>query len=247
MGKLEGKVALVTGASRGIGAGIAQALAAEGAAVVVNYAASPAAAESVVEAIRGAGGQAVAMAGNVADPAAARALVDGTVEQLGRLDVLVNNAGITRDRAISGISDEQWNEVLAVNLTGAFSTTRALYPHLRKQRGGTIINVSSVVARTGNAGQANYVAAKAGLIGLTKATALEIARFGATCNALLPGFIETDMTAGLHEKIRAGILERIPLGRYGTVEDVARAALFLAADAPYMTGQCLDVNGGLAM
>ena len=202
MPDLTGKVALVTGASRGIGAAIATRLAQCGAAVAVNYAGSEAAAAEVVSAIEAAGGRAIALQGDVSDGDAAVALVQGTIDGLGGLDIIVNNAGITRDGLVVRMSDEDWNAVIGTNLTGVFNVTRASARHLMKQRGGTIVNVTSVVGLVGNAGQANYAAAKAGVIGVTKSVAKELAPRGVRVNAVAPGFIYTDMTASLPENIQ---------------------------------------------
>ncbi|HEY5468269.1 MAG TPA: 3-oxoacyl-[acyl-carrier-protein] reductase [Coriobacteriia bacterium] len=246
MKRLEGKCALVTGASRGIGAAIALRLAAEGASVAVNYAGSRDAALQVAAAIEDAGGRAVTLQADVSDPAAATALVEAALSELGALDIVVNNAGITRDGLLVRMSDEDWAAVIATNLTGVFSVTRAVGKVMMKARSGSIINISSVVGIAGNAGQANYSAAKAGVIGLTKSVARELAPRGVRCNAVAPGFIETDMTAALTAAQRDAILGEIALGRLGSVEDVASAVAFLASDdASYVTGQVLAVDGGM--
>ena len=246
MKRLEGKCALVTGASRGIGAAIALRLAAEGASVAVNYAGSRDAALQVAAAIEDAGGRAVTLQADVSDPAAATALVEAALFELGALDIVVNNAGITRDGLLVRMSDEDWAAVIATNLTGVFSVTRAVGKVMMKARSGSIINISSVVGIAGNAGQANYSAAKAGVIGLTKSVARELAPRGVRCNAVAPGFIETDMTAALTAAQRDAILGEIALGRLGSVEDVASAVAFLASDdASYVTGQVLAVDGGM--
>ncbi len=246
MTRLEGKCALVTGASRGIGAAIALRLAAEGAAVAINYAGSRDAALQVAAAIEAAGGRAVTLQADVSDPAAATALVEATVAELGALDILVNNAGITRDGLLVRMSDEDWASVISTNLTGVFSVTRAATKFMMKARAGSIINITSVVGISGNAGQANYSAAKAGVIGLTKSVARELAPRGVRCNAVAPGFIETDMTAALSEAQRTAVTSAVALNRLGTVEDVAAAVAFLASDdASYVTGQVLAVDGGM--
>ena len=243
---LAGQVALVTGASRGIGAAIAQELAAAGATVVVNYASSPAAAEAVVNQISAAGGQAWAHQSNVADEEQVDALIKAVLEREGRLDVLVNNAGITRDGLLMRMKSADWQSVIDLNLTGVFLCTRAVSRAMLKARSGRIINITSVVGLMGNPGQANYSAAKAGVIGLTRSSAAEFASRGVTVNAVAPGFIESDMTAELDKE---PILKAIPLGRMGQAAEVASAVRFLAADpaAAYMTGQVLQVDGGMVM
>lgn len=246
MSDLTGKVALVTGASRGIGAAIALELAARGAAVSVNYSGSASAAAAVVDEIDSAGGRAVAVQADISDAAAATALVTTTLEQLGGLDIVVNNAGITRDGLLVRMSDEDWSAVIDTNLTGVFNVTRASARHLMKQRSGAIINVTSVVGLVGNAGQVNYSAAKAGVIGLTKSIARELASRGIRVNAVAPGFIETDMTNALPEKVRESVVAQIALGRFGAPCDVATAVAFLASDeATYITGQVLAIDGGM--
>lgn len=243
---LTGQVALVTGASRGIGAAIAAELAACGATVVVNYASSEAAAAAVVGAIEAAGGRAWAHRANVADETDVEAMVKAVLEREGRLDVLVNNAGITRDGLLMRMKTADWQSVIDLNLTGVFLCTRAVSRPMLKARSGRIINITSVVGLFGNAGQANYSAAKAGVIGLTRSNAAEFAARGVTVNAVAPGFIESDMTASLDKE---PILKAIPLGRMGTASEVAGAVRFLAADpaAAYMTGQVLQVDGGMVM
>ena len=246
MSDLTGKVALVTGASRGIGAAIAKRLASDGASVAVNYAGSQAAAETLVAEIVAAGGRAVALRADVSDPAAATALVAAAVEAFGGLDVVVNNAGITRDGLIVRMSDEDWDAVIRTNLTGVFNVTRAASKLLMKQRSGAIVNITSVVGLVGNAGQVNYAAAKAGVIGLTKSVARELAPRGVRVNAIAPGFIETDMTSDLPDAARDGALGQIALKRFGSVDEISAAVSFLAGDeAGYITGQTLAVDGGM--
>ncbi len=246
MARFDEKVALVTGASRGIGAAIALRLASEGAAVVVNYAGSRDAAVSVVDAIVAGGGRAIAVQADVTDPAACTGLVQSTIDAYGTLDILVNNAGITRDGLLVRMSDEDWDAVLTTNLTGVFSMTRAAAKVMMKARTGSIVNISSVVGIAGNAGQANYAAAKAGVIGLTRSVARELASRNVRCNAVAPGFIETDMTAKLTDAQREAIASGVALGRFGSGEDVAAAVAFLASDeGSYVTGQVLAVDGGM--
>jgi len=243
---LNGKVALVTGGSRGIGAEIAIELASRGASVAVNYAGSQACADTVVARIAEAGGTAVALKADVSDPVACASLVEQTIEHLGAVDILVNNAGITRDGLVVRMSDEDWSAVIDTNLTGVFSVTRAAAKHMMKKRAGSIVNVTSVVGLVGNAGQANYAAAKAGVIGLTKSVARELAARNVRANAVAPGFIETDMTACLSEPVREGARGQIAMGTFGSPGDVAKAVAFLASDdAKYITGQVLAVDGGM--
>ena len=243
---LNGQTALVTGAGRGIGRAIAIALAECGAEVVVNYASSAAAAEDVVEAITASGGQAWAQKADVSDEADVDNLIKAVLERSGRLDVLVNNAGITRDGLLMRMKTSDWQAVIDLNLTGVFLCSRAVARPMLKQKSGRIINITSVVGLMGNAGQANYAAAKAGVVGLTKSTAKELASRGITVNAVAPGFIATDMTKDLDAD---AILRDIPLGTFGTQEQVAGAVRFLAADpaAAYITGQVLQVDGGMVM
>jgi 3-oxoacyl-[acyl-carrier protein] reductase len=244
---LQGKAALVTGGSRGIGRAIALELASMGAAVAVNYAARADDAADVVAAIEAHGGRAVALGGDVSDPAAAAALVAHVAEQLGGLDVLVNNAGIARDNLALRMKDSEWLDVLAVDLSGAFYCSRAALRPMLKAHWGRIVNVASIAGTSGNAGQANYSAAKAGLIGLTKALAREVGSRAITVNAVAPGFIETEMTASLPAEIHAQVAARASLQRMGRVEEVAAAAAFLASPAAgYITGQVLIVDGGLS-
>ncbi len=246
MNGLMGRSALITGASRGIGAACARELAALGARVVINYAGSREAAESVVSDIVSSGGQATALRGDVSDPTSAQSLVEATVDLYGSLDILVNNAGITRDNLIVRLSDDDWTSVIDTNLSGVFYVTRAASKVMMKQRFGSIINITSVIGLVGNAGQVNYAAAKAGVIGLTKSVAKELAGRGVRANAVAPGFIETDMTATLPDSVREAASAQIAMKRFGTPSDVAKAVAFLAGDdAAYITGQVLAVDGGM--
>jgi 3-oxoacyl-[acyl-carrier protein] reductase len=244
--RLSDRVAIITGASRGIGRAVALALAAEGAKVVVNYASSSDAAQQVVTAITDAGGSAIALQADVSKLEQVDALFNETLEKFGRVDVLVNNAGITRDTLLLRMKPEDWQAVIDLNLTGVFLCTRAVSKVMLKQRSGRIINIASVSGQMGNPGQANYSAAKAGVIGFTKTVAKELASRGITVNAVAPGFIATDMTSDLKSE---EILKYIPLGRYGEPEEVAGMVRFLAADsaAAYITGQVFNVDGGMVM
>ncbi len=244
--RLDGKVAIVTGASRGIGRAIALSLAADGAQVVVNYASSGAAADAVVAEIVGMGSQAIALQADVSKADQVEALFSATLEKWSRVDVLVNNAGITRDTLLLRMKPEDWQAVIDLNLTGVFLCTRAASKIMLKQKSGRIVNISSVVGEMGNPGQANYSAAKAGVLGFTKSVAKELASRGITVNAVAPGFIATDMT---HAVKADDILKFIPLGRYGQPEEVAGLVTFLAADpsAAYITGQVINVDGGMVM
>ena len=243
---LDGQVALVTGSSRGIGAVIARRMAQAGAKVALNYNASVDAAIEVRDSISNAGGDAMLTAGDVSDEFQSEQIIKAVVAEFGRVDILVNNAGIHRDRLLMRMTPADFDEVLQVNLRGAFLCTKFVMPHLIRQHYGRVINVSSVVGLTGNPGQANYAAAKAGLIGFTKAVAREVASRNVTVNAVAPGFIATGMVEGLTQDQRNQILERIPMGRFGTSEDVADTILFLSSKgAGYLTGQVLTVDGGL--
>lgn len=245
---LSGKAALVTGASRGIGRDIALELAAAGANIAINYAGNAAKAEEVAELVKSHGKKAIVIQANVGVFSEVQAMVKKVVNEFGRLDILVNNAGITRDNLIMRMKERDWDEVIETNLKGVFNGIKAVSRPMMKQRFGRIINLSSVVGVLGNAGQANYVAAKAGVIGLTKSAAKELASRNITVNAVAPGFIETDMTAKLDEKTQQQLVEQIPLARMGQSRDVARVVRFLASDdASYMTGQTLHVDGGMAM
>ena len=246
--KLEGKKVLVTGASRGIGRAVALAMAAEGADVVVNYAGSEAAAKAVAAEIEAMGRKALVIQADISSNEAATAMVDQVVKEMGRIDVLVNNAGITRDGLLMRMKEEDWDAVLTTNLKGVFNCTKAVIKYMMKQKAGHIVSISSVVGLAGSAGQANYAAAKAGVIGFTKAVAKEVAARGITVNAVAPGFIQTDMTAVLSEMVVEGMLQNIPQRKLGEPSDVAKAVVFLASDdANYITGQILNVDGGMVM
>lgn len=248
--RLENKVALVTGASRGIGAGIVRKLAAEGADIVINYVgeANLADAQVLQKELEALGRRVLLIDANVADFNAAAAMVDEAVVKLGRIDILVNNAGINRDTLLLRMKEEDWDAVLAVDLKGVFNVTKAAVKYMMKQRYGRIISISSVVGVAGNAGQVNYAAAKAGVIGLTKSVAKEVASRNITANAIAPGFIRTPMTAKMPEVAVEAALKTIPLGRMGEAEDIAKAVVFLASeDADYITGQILHVDGGMLM
>jgi 3-oxoacyl-[acyl-carrier protein] reductase len=246
--KLEGKAALVTGASRGIGREIALELARQGADVAVNYSGSEAKAHEVVEEIKALGRKAFAIQCNVADSESVSNMVKVTIENFGRLDILVNNAGITKDNLLMRMKEDEWDDVININLKGVFLCTKAVTRQMMKQRSGRIINISSIVGVSGNPGQANYVAAKSGVIGLTKTAAKELASRGITVNAVAPGFITTDMTDKLADDLKAEMLKQIPLAKLGEPQDVAKVVAFLASDdSRYMTGQTLHVDGGMVM
>jgi 3-oxoacyl-[acyl-carrier protein] reductase len=245
---LSGRCAVVTGGSRGIGRAIVVRLAEQGADVVFSYRDNATAAADTVAAVEALGRKAIAHQGDVADPASAESLVKAALEAFGKVDILVNNAGITRDDLIMRMSVDAWREVLETNLFGAFYTTKAVTRPMLKAKGGRIINITSVSGQAGQTGQANYSAAKAGLIGLTKATARELASRGITANAVAPGFVLTELTRDLPEPLQAQITAATPLGRFGTAGEIANAVAFLASDeAAYITGQVLAVDGGLVM
>ncbi|MGN8792659.1 3-oxoacyl-[acyl-carrier-protein] reductase [Acidaminococcus fermentans] len=245
---LVGKVALVTGGSRGIGRAIALKLAENGADVAINYAGNTAAAEEVKAAIEQMGRKALLIQCSVADTDGVQAMVNQVVKELGRLDILVNNAGITRDGLLMRMKEADWDDVMNTNLKGVYNCSKAVMRTMMKQKSGRIVNMASVVGEIGNAGQANYAAAKAGVIGFTKSLAKEVASRGITVNAIAPGFIATDMTRVLSDDQKAEMARTIPLGRAGQPEDVANAVLFLASEgAAYITGQVLNVDGGMVM
>lgn len=245
---LEGKVAVVTGASRGIGKAIALELAGRGAFVVINYNGSLDRAMEVKQEIEEKGGQAAVCQCNVSDFEKCGAFIQGVIKEYGSIDILVNNAGITKDGLLMKMSEEDFDSVLDVNLKGAFNTIRFASRQMLKQRSGRIINMSSVVGISGNAGQVNYASSKAGIIGLTKAAAKELASRGITVNAVAPGFIETEMTEVLSDAVKESTAAQIPLGKFGKPEDIAKTAAFLASeDAGYITGQVIQVDGGMAI
>ncbi|MTI79844.1 MAG: 3-oxoacyl-ACP reductase FabG [Firmicutes bacterium] len=243
---LDGKVALVTGSSRGIGRAVATALAKAGANVVVNYAGRADAAEETANIIKEAGQKALVVKADVADAGQVKEMVDKTIKEFGRLDILVNNAGITRDNLLMRMKDEDWDSVLDTNLKGAFNCCRAVARPMLKARGGRIINISSVVGLSGNPGQVNYSAAKAGLIGITRTLAGELGSRGITVNAVAPGFVTTEMTDNLPDEVKDNLKERIPLGRLGAPEEIADVVTFLASPtAGYITGQTIAIDGGM--
>lgn len=245
---LKGQTALVTGGSRGIGRSIALALAAHGVKVAVNYSGSLQAAEETVARIHELGSEGIVLQGNVGSSSDAENLVKEVIQTWGKIDILVNNAGITRDNLIMRMKEEEFDQVIETNLKGVFNCLKAVTRPMMKQRYGRIINISSVVGVTGNPGQVNYTAAKAGVIGMTKSAARELSSRGITVNCIAPGFIDTDMTRELSDEVRSELIKGIPLGELGRAEDIANAAVFLASEgAAYMTGQTLHVDGGMYM
>ncbi len=248
MGSLEGTVVVVTGAGRGIGRAIAEELGQGGAKVVVNYSQSKAPAEDLVAQLQQNGSpESVAIQADVSDAEQAARLIEDTVKHFGRIDALVNNAGINVDRTMKKMSVDDWNKVIQTDLNSCFYTVKAAQSYFMQQGSGTIINISSFVGQMGNFGQANYAAAKAGIIGFTKVAALELARSNVTVNAICPGFIETEMFSGIPDNVKESILKRIPLGRIGRPQEIARAVRYLIVDGAYITGQTLNINGGIYM
>jgi acetoacetyl-CoA reductase len=245
MADLSGKTCLVTGGSRGIGRAIALELGRRGASVAVGYASNKEAAEAVVGEIATSGGDSFSLGFDVGDPAAIEPAVATVLERFGKIDVLVNNAGITRDRSLAKMSTEEWDAVLQTNLSSVFHLTSRVLPHMVAAGSGRIVNISSVIGLHGNFGQANYAAAKAGIIGFTKSAALELARKGVTVNAIAPGFIETEMIAAMPDQVRASILEKIPMGRFGRPDEIAQVVAFLVTHGDYITGQVIEINGGM--
>jgi acetoacetyl-CoA reductase/3-oxoacyl-[acyl-carrier protein] reductase len=247
MNKLEGRQALVTGAARGIGRAIAKALASEGADIAINYQSSEADAVSLADELTKAGRKTLLFKGNVGERSTWNSMIEKIKQTWGRLDILVNNAGITRDKTLRKMTDDDWLTVLNTNLNACYFGVSAVMPTMIEQKYGRIINISSFVGQAGNFGQANYAASKGGIIAFTKTAALELAKYNVTCNALAPGFTETGMLAKVPEQVQSQILARIPMGRFGKPEEVAKAVLFLAADGDYVTGQQINVNGGVYM
>ncbi len=247
MAGLDDQVAVVTGSSRGLGRAIALELAQQGATVVINYNRGEAEARDVASQVEQQGGKCAVIQGDVAESSQARNLINEAIGQFGRLDVLVNNAGITRDRSMRKLTDDDWVEVINTNLNSAWYCTAAAVPKMIEQNHGRIINISSFVGQAGNFGQANYSASKAGLIGFTKTAALELARYNITVNAIAPGFLATEMVGQIPENIQTQIKQRIPLGRFGEAEEVARVVAFLAVHGDYITGSQININGGVYM
>ena len=247
MNRLEGRKALITGAARGIGRAIAKLFASEGADVAINYQSSEADALSLADEISRAGRKSLLLKGNVGERTTWNTMVEKIKQSWGRLDILVNNAGITRDKTLRKMTDEDWLTVLNTNLNACYFGVSAAMPMMTEQKYGRIINISSFVGQAGNFGQANYSASKGGIIAFTKTAALELAKYNVTCNALAPGFTETGMLAKVPEQVQSQILARIPMGRFATPVEIAKAVLFLAADGDYITGQQINVNGGVYM
>jgi 3-oxoacyl-[acyl-carrier protein] reductase len=245
---LEGKTAVITGASRGIGRATAISLARAGAAVVINYSNNAAAAEEVKKTVEGFGGSAIAVKADISDYAESEALMQSAIDHFKKIDILINNAGITRDNLLARMKPQEWQQVIDTNLTGTYNCCRAvLKPLLKQKSGGRIVNISSVAGIHGNSGQANYAAAKGGVIAFTRTLAKELGSRNITVNAVAPGFIETEMTAGLSDQVKEQVLSRIALGRFGQPEEVAEVVLFFASAAGYVTGQVIAVDGSLSM
>jgi acetoacetyl-CoA reductase/3-oxoacyl-[acyl-carrier protein] reductase len=247
MNKLEGKFALVTGGARGIGYAIAKTLAAEGATLAINYQSSEAEARALADELSPDGRKTLLFKGNVGERSTWSSMLEKIKDSWGRLDILVNNAGITRDRSLRKMTDQDWSEVLQTNLNACYYGVSAAMPLMIDQKFGRIINISSFVGQAGNFGQANYAASKGAIIAFTKTAAIELAKFNVTCNSLAPGFTETGMLAKVPPNVQEQILARIPMGRFGRPEEIAKAVLFLAADGDYITGQQINVNGGVYM
>jgi acetoacetyl-CoA reductase/3-oxoacyl-[acyl-carrier protein] reductase len=247
MHKLEGRKALVTGGAKGIGRAIVRALASEGADIAINFQSSGADAEALAEELAKTGRGTLLFKGNVGERSAWNEMMEKIKQSWGRLDILVNNAGITRDKTLRKMTDDDWLTVLNTNLNACYFGVSAAMPMMIEQKYGRIINISSFVGQAGNFGQANYSASKGGIIAFTKTAAMELAKYNVTCNALAPGFTETGMLAKVAQTVQAQILARIPMGRFATPEEIAKAVLFLAADGDYITGQQINVNGGVYM
>ncbi|HWW21134.1 MAG TPA: 3-oxoacyl-ACP reductase family protein [Steroidobacteraceae bacterium] len=247
MNRLEGRFALITGATRGIGRAIAKSLAAEGATIAVNYQSSEADARSLVDELDKAGRKTLLFKCNVGERASWTTMLEKVKDNWGRLDILVNNAGITRDKSMRKMTDDDWNAVLQINLNACYYGVSAFMPMMIDQKFGRIVNISSFVGQAGNFGQANYAASKGAIIAFTKTAAIEMAKYNVTCNSLAPGFTDTSMLAKVPENVQQQILARIPMGRFGRPEEIAKAVLFLAADGDYITGQQINVNGGVYM
>ncbi len=245
--RLDGKVAIVTGASRGIGRAVAQELADAGAKVVVNYSQAKDMAEGLVEEIKKGGGEAIAVQADVSKFEECKRLVDEALKAFGQIDILVNNAGINRDRTVQRMSPDEWQQVIDTDLSSAFYMTNLVSGHMRERNFGRIVNMSSIIGQSGNIGQANYAAAKAGMIAFSKSAAQELARFNVTVNAMCPGFVETDMVNALNDDIKAALIAKIPLGRFGKVEEVATFVRYLVTEGDWITGQQLNPNGGQYM
>ncbi|RPJ96135.1 3-oxoacyl-[acyl-carrier-protein] reductase [Rummeliibacillus sp. TYF005] len=243
---LANKVAIVTGASRGIGAEIAKALAKNGATVVATYSSSEVEMQKIIQEIEEQGGQAIAVKANVSELEDSRRLIDEVLKQFTKVDILINNAGITKDRSFRKMSKDEWDQVINVNLNGIFHTTSAVINHMIDRKYGRIINISSIIGQAGGFGQTNYAASKAGILGFTKSLALETAKSGITVNAVCPGFIETEMVAAMPEKVKNNIIAKVPMQRLGTTSEIAEAVLYLI-QASFVTGQEINVNGGLYM
>jgi acetoacetyl-CoA reductase len=247
MACLTDKVAIVTGSSRGLGRAIAREFADHGASVVLNYYQSKAEADSLAGEIKSAGGKCIAVQAGVAHPDECNALIETAVKEFGALDILVNNAGVNRDRTIRRMTVEEWKEVLATDLDSVFYCTYAAVPHMIERGGGRIVNMASIVGQMGNLGQSNYAAAKAGIVGFSKSAAQELARYNISVNALCPGFIETDMVTNLTDDVKAALIAKIPMGRFGKPEEVAQITRFLCTEGGYVTGAQININGGMYM
>ncbi len=246
MANLTGKIAVVTGGSRGIGAAIAKGLGREGATVIINYNHSHEKAQAVVEEIKTMGGSAIALQADISEAEATKVFIEKVLGDFGKIDILVNNAGITRDKTFKKMSFEEWHKVIDTNLSSAFNTCKIALPSMLEQKYGRIINISSVIGQSGGFGQANYAAAKAGLIGFSKSLALETARGGVTVNCICPGYIATEMVNAMPENVKEAIIAQVPMKKLGAPEEISKGVLFIC-ESEYMTGQCLNLNGGIYM